>query len=144
MISARTRIIRNSLHVQEVVFGTGKGLLWYGICARCAKQPPGVPNAFSEAFGVKNRLFWYRSDIRYRKPHFLVPNRHRCAEQAPVVRGASVAPSAKSRLLWYAMRFQGPPMHAAAPSRPFGHIEKSAFCSCRKPIPPPCRPQMAT
>ena len=44
------------------------------------KQPPGVRDAFSEALGVKNRLLWYRSDIRYRKPHFLVPNRHRCTK----------------------------------------------------------------
>ena len=49
-------------------FGTGEGLLGYGICARCAKQASVVRDAFSEALGVKNRLFWYRSDIRYRKP----------------------------------------------------------------------------
>ena len=36
--------------------GTRKGLLRYGIDTRCAKQPPVVRDAFSEAFGVKNRL----------------------------------------------------------------------------------------
>ena len=75
----------------EVAFGTGEGLLWYGICARCKKQAPGVRGASSEAFGVKNRLFWYRSDIWYRKPPSLVPNRYSCAQNS---------------LLWYAMRFQ--------------------------------------
>ena len=40
-------------------FGTGEGLLGYGICARCKKQAPGVRGAFSEVFGVKNRLLWY-------------------------------------------------------------------------------------
>ena len=75
----------------EVTFGTGEGLLWYGICARCAKQAPVVRGASSEAFGVKNRRFWYRSDIWYRKPPSLVPNRYSCAQNS---------------LLWYAMRFQ--------------------------------------
>ena len=79
----------------EVAFGTGEGLLWYGICARCKKQAPGVRGASSEAFGVKNRLFWYRSDIWYRKPPSLVPNRYSCAQNS---------------LLWYAMRFQVPPV----------------------------------
>ena len=53
-------------------FGTGEGLLRYGICAPCKKQAPGVRDAFSEAFGVKNRRFRYRMDIRYRKPPSLV------------------------------------------------------------------------
>ena len=59
-----------------VAFGTGEGLLWYGICAPCSKRLPGVRDAFSEAFGVKNRLLRYGMDIR-------------CAEQPPVVRDAS-------------------------------------------------------
>ena len=79
----------------EVAFGTGEGLLWNGICARCKKQAPVVRGASSEAFGVKNRLFWYRSDIWYRKPPSLVPNRYSCAQNS---------------LLWYAMRFQVPPV----------------------------------
>ena len=37
----------------EVTFGTGEGLLWYGICVRCAKQAPGVPNGFSGAPGAQ-------------------------------------------------------------------------------------------
>ena len=56
----------------EVTFGTVKGLLWYGICARCKKQAPVVRGAFSGALGAKNRLLWYGSDIRYRKPPSLV------------------------------------------------------------------------
>ena len=75
----------------EVAFGTGEGLLWYGICARCAKQAPVVRGASSEAFGVKNRLFWYRSDIWYRKPPFS---------------GTEQILGAQNSLLWYAMRFQ--------------------------------------
>ena len=40
-------------------FGTGEGLLGYGICARCKKQASVVRGAFSGAFGAKNRLLWY-------------------------------------------------------------------------------------
>ena len=57
-------------------FGTGEGLLGYGMCVPCSKRLPVVRGAFSEAFGVKNRLFWYRSDIRYRKPPSLVRSRY--------------------------------------------------------------------
>ena len=59
-----------------VAFGTGEGLLRYGIRIRCSKRLPGVRDAFSEAFGVKNRLLWYGRDIRYRK-------------RPPTVRGTS-------------------------------------------------------
>ena len=59
-----------------LAFGTGEGLLWYGICAPCSKRLPGIRDAFSETFGVKNRLLRYGSDIR-------------CAKQPPVVRDAS-------------------------------------------------------
>ena len=103
-----------------VAFGTGEGLLWYGICARCKKQAPVVRGAFSGAPGVKNRLFWYRSDIWYRKPPSLVPNRYSCAQnillwyathfQGPRARGSPLcteyARGAKNRLLWYATHFQ--------------------------------------
>ena len=58
-------------------FGTGEGLLRYGICAPCKKQAHGVRDAFAEAFGVKNRRFRYRMDIRYRKRPSLV--RDMCA-----------------------------------------------------------------
>ena len=53
-------------------FGTGEGLLRYGICAPCKKQAPAVRDAFFEAFGVKNRLLRYRMDIRYWKRPSLV------------------------------------------------------------------------
>ncbi len=48
-------------------FGTGEGLLWYGICARCKKQASVVRDTFSGALGAQNRLLWYGRDIRYRK-----------------------------------------------------------------------------
>ena len=57
---------------QCLAFGTGEGLLWYGICAPCSKRLPGVRDAFSEAFGVKNRLLRYRRDIRCQKQPSLV------------------------------------------------------------------------
>ena len=50
-----------------LAFGTGEGLLRYGICVPCSKRLPGVRDAFSEAFGVKNRLLRYGRDIRYQK-----------------------------------------------------------------------------
>ena len=59
-----------------LAFGTGEGHLWYGICVPCSKRLPGVRDAFSEAFGVKNRRFRHGRDIR-------------CQKQAPVVRDAS-------------------------------------------------------
>ena len=46
----------------------------YGTCVPCSKRLPGVRGAFSEAFGVKNRLFRYGRDIRYRKRPSGVPN----------------------------------------------------------------------
>ena len=57
-------------------FGTGEGLLGYGICARCKKQASGVRGAFSGALGAQNRLLGHGRDIRYRK-------------RPPTVRGAS-------------------------------------------------------
>ena len=45
-------------------FGTGEGLLGYGICARCKKQAPVVRDAFSGALGAQNRLLWYGSDTQ--------------------------------------------------------------------------------
>ena len=58
----------------SVIFCTGEGLLRYGICVPCKKQAPGVRDAFSEAFGVKNRLFRYGRDIRCKKQAPGVPN----------------------------------------------------------------------
>ena len=50
-------------------FGTGEGLLWYRICARCKKQASTVRKRYSVpetpaygteyARGAKNRLMWY-------------------------------------------------------------------------------------
>ncbi len=81
----------------EVAFGTVKGLLGYGICARCKKQAPVVRDAFSGALGAQNRLLWYGSDIWYRKPPFSGTEQiFVCAEQPPVVRDAfSGAPCAQ-------------------------------------------------
>ena len=56
-------------------FGTGEGLLGYGICVPCSKRLPGVRDAFSEAFGVKNRLHRYGRNIRYQKRPPTVRNR---------------------------------------------------------------------
>ena len=53
-----------------VAFGTGEGLLRYGIRIRCSKRLPWVRDAFSETFGVKNRLLRYRKDIRCAKTPF--------------------------------------------------------------------------
>ena len=108
----------------EVAFGTVKGLLGYGICARCKKQAPVVRGASSEAFGVKNRRFWYRSDIWYRKPPSPVRSRYsvrrtascgtRCIFRGPghaaAPCGTEYARGAKNRLLWYATHFQVPPV----------------------------------
>ncbi len=55
-----------------VAFGTGEGLLVYGIFIRCSKRPPGVRDAFSEALRAQNRLLGYGRDIRYRKQPSLV------------------------------------------------------------------------
>ena len=52
----------------DVAFGTGEGLLVYGMDARYYRVAPGVRDAFSEALGVKNRLLRYGRDIRYQKP----------------------------------------------------------------------------
>ena len=38
-------------------FGTGEGLLGYGICARCKKQASGVRGAFSEEHCTGKSLF---------------------------------------------------------------------------------------
>ena len=59
-----------------VAFGTGEGLLRYGIRIRCSKRLPGVRDAFSEALCVKNRLLWYGREIRYRKHPPTVRNWH--------------------------------------------------------------------
>ena len=65
---ARLRCGGNLL--QCLAFGTGEGHLWYGICVPCSKRLPGVRDASSEAFGVKNRLLRYGRDIRCTKTPF--------------------------------------------------------------------------
>ena len=65
-------------------FGTGEGLLWYGICARYKKQASVVRGAFSEAFGVKNRLLRYGRDIRCQKQSSLVRDASSVRETAPL------------------------------------------------------------
>ncbi len=62
------------LGVQSVAFGTGEGLLRYGIRIRCSKRLPPVRDASSEALGAQNRLLRYGRNIRYRKPPSLVRN----------------------------------------------------------------------
>ena len=71
-----------------VAFAAGNALLLSSVCGiryrrgpstvgiriRCSKRLPGVRDAFSEAFGVKNRLLRYGRDIRYRKPPSQVRN----------------------------------------------------------------------
>ena len=69
-------LLRYGVHLHSEALGTGNGLLWYGICARCEKQASVVRGAFSRALGTQNRLLWYGRDIRYRK-------------RPPTVRGAS-------------------------------------------------------
>ena len=73
-----------------LAFGTGEGLLGYGICVPCLKRLPGVRDAFSEAFGVKNRLLRYEKGIRCMKTPFFctegVFRGTRCAKQASTVR----------------------------------------------------------
>ena len=73
-----------------LAFGTGEGYLWYGICVPCSKRLPGVRGAFSEAFGVKNRLLRYEKGIRCVKTPFFctegVFRGTRCSKQASTVR----------------------------------------------------------
>ena len=67
-----------------LAFGTGEGLLRYGICARCKKQASVVRGAFSEAFGVKNRLLRYGRDIRCQKQHLPHRTHLQCAKRPPL------------------------------------------------------------
>ena len=75
-----------------LAFGTGEGLLWYGICVPCSKRLPGVHDASSEAFGVKNRLLRYGRDIRCQKQPSLVRDASSKAR-----RTAPAAPNAFSK-----------------------------------------------
>ena len=73
-----------------LAFGTGEGLLRYGICVPCSKRLPGVRDAFSEAFGVKNRLLRYGRDIRCQKQPSLVRDASSKARSARTVAAACV------------------------------------------------------
>ena len=52
----------------DVAFGTGEGLLVYGMDARYRRGTPGVLDAFSEALRAQNRLLGYGMEIRCQKP----------------------------------------------------------------------------
>ena len=92
-----------------LAFGTGEGLLWYGICVPCSKRLPVVRDASSEALGAQNRLLRYGRDIR-------------CQKQPSVVRDAfSEACRAKSSLLPHRTHLQcakRPPRSLFAPAAP--------------------------
>ena len=49
-----------------LAFGTGEGLLWYGICVPCSKRLPGVRDASSEALGAQKQASTVRK--RYSVP----------------------------------------------------------------------------
>ena len=100
MISARTRIIRNSLHVRK----------WHSV-------PERASCGTEYALGAKNRLLWYGSDIRYRKPPTLVRSRYS-------VRRTS---SCGTRRVF---RGSG---HAAAPCvRNMRAVQKTSSCGTRR------------
>ena len=48
------------------------------------KKAPGVRDAFSEAFGVKNRLLVYRMDARYRRRTPGVRDAFSITEEIPI------------------------------------------------------------
>ena len=49
-----------------LAFGTGEGLLWYGICVPCSKRLPVVRDASSEALGAQKQASTVRK--RYSVP----------------------------------------------------------------------------
>ena len=69
-----------------LAFGTGEGLLWYGICVPCSKRLPVVRDASSEALGAQNRLLRYGRDIRCQKQPSVVRNASSVRETAPARR----------------------------------------------------------
>ena len=60
-----------------LAFGTGEGLLWYGICVPCSKRPPGVRNAFSEACRAKSSLLPHRTHLQCAKQPRSEVSRHK-------------------------------------------------------------------
>ena len=93
----------------KIVRSTGEGHLRYGICVPCSKRLPGVRDAFSEAFGVKNRRFRYGRDIR-------------CQKQPSLVRDAS----SKSRRIADSTDCGQPPAHRTHFQR--RAVPKAAYC----------------
>ena len=63
-----------------LAFGTGEGLLWYGICVPCSKRLPGVRDAFSEACRAKSSPLPHRTHLQ-------------CAKRPPLSLFAPAAPS---------------------------------------------------
>ena len=76
-ISTKKRSIKMPLCL---AFGTGEGLLWYGICVPCSKRLPGVRDAFSEACRAKSSLLPHRTHLQ-------------CAKRPPRSLFAPAAPS---------------------------------------------------
>ena len=50
-----------------LAFGTGEGLLRYGICVPCSKRLPVVRDAFSEAYRAKSSLLPHRTHLQCAK-----------------------------------------------------------------------------
>ena len=53
-----------------LAFGTGEGLLWYGICVPCSKRLPGVRDASSEALGAQKQASTVRKRYSVHKTGF--------------------------------------------------------------------------
>ena len=100
-----------------LAFGTGEGLLRYGICVPCSKRLPVVRDAFSEALGAKNRLLWYATHLQSPAEQ---PN-HRLWTASCPPDAFSEACRAKSSLLPHRMHLQcakRPPLSLFAPAAP--------------------------
>ena len=72
------------------------------------KRPPTVRDAFSEAFGVKNRRCWYGRDIRYRKRPSGVPNASSKVRQTASCSTECIFESAKTASCYIERIFKGP------------------------------------
>ena len=60
-----------------LAFGTGEGLLWYGICVPCSKRLPGVRDAFSETCRAKSSLLPHRTHLQCAKRPRSEVSRHK-------------------------------------------------------------------
>ena len=100
-----------------LAFGTGEGLLRYGICVPCSKRLPVVRDAFSEAFGAKNRLLWYATHLQSPAEQPI----HRLWTASCPPDAFPEAYRAKSSLLPHRMHLQcakRPPLSLFAPATP--------------------------